>query len=67
MRDGGWRASGRGRRNRQSRPAIARRREVLVTRTVVNLVAGSGLTFKDRGMHSLAKAHKGWRVYAAEV
>ena len=46
--------------------AIARRGEVLVTRTVVDLVAGSGLTFTDRGMHSLGKGHKGWRVYAAQ-
>jgi pimeloyl-ACP methyl ester carboxylesterase/DNA-binding winged helix-turn-helix (wHTH) protein len=44
--------------------ALARRGEVLVTRTVVDLVAGSGLRFADRGMHALAKGHKGWRVYA---
>jgi pimeloyl-ACP methyl ester carboxylesterase/DNA-binding winged helix-turn-helix (wHTH) protein len=47
--------------------AIARRGEVLVTRTVVDLVAGSGLKFIDRGTHSLAKTHKSWRVYAARV
>ena len=39
--------------------------EVLVTRTVVDLVAGSGLQFTDRGIHALAKGHKSWRVYAA--
>jgi len=44
--------------------ALARPGEVLVTRTVVDLVAGSGLRFADRGMHVLAKGHKGWRVYA---
>ena len=44
--------------------ALARPGEVLVTRTVVDLVAGSGLRFADRGMHALAKGHKGWRVYA---
>ena len=44
--------------------ALARPGEVLVTRTVVDLVAGSGLRFTDRGMHVLAKGHKGWRVYA---
>jgi len=33
-------------------------------RTVVDLVAGSGLRFTDRGMHVLAKEHKAWRVYA---
>jgi hypothetical protein len=39
--------------------------EVLVTRTVVDLVAGSGLRFVDRGIHALTKGHKGWRLYAA--
>ena len=44
--------------------ALAPPGEVRVTRTVVDLVAGSGLQFADRGMHQLAKGHKGWRVYA---
>ena len=44
--------------------ALARPGEVLVTRTVVDLVAGSGLGFVDRGTHSLAKGQKGWRVHA---
>ena len=44
--------------------ALARPGEILVTRTVVDLVAGSGLRFADRGMHALAKGHKAWRVYA---
>jgi hypothetical protein len=35
-----------------------------VTRTVVDLVAGSGLRFADRGSHSLGKDQKHWRVYA---
>ena len=39
--------------------------EVLVTRTVVDLVAGSRLQFTDRGVHKLAKGQKSWRVYAA--
>jgi class 3 adenylate cyclase len=45
--------------------ALAQNGEVLVTRTVVDLVAGSGLQFTDRGTHALAKGHKSWRVYAA--
>jgi len=45
---------------------IAKRGEILVTRTVVDLVAGSGLEFRDRGMHSLATHQKPWRVYAAD-
>ena len=44
--------------------ALAKPGEVLVTRTVVDLVAGSGLRFADRGNHVLAKGHTGWRVYA---
>ena len=44
--------------------ALARPGEVLVTRTVVDLVAGSGLRFADRGAHVVAKGHRGWRVYA---
>jgi pimeloyl-ACP methyl ester carboxylesterase/DNA-binding winged helix-turn-helix (wHTH) protein/class 3 adenylate cyclase len=44
--------------------ALAKAGEVLVTRTVVDLVAGSGLRFTDRGNHVLAKGHTGWRVYA---
>jgi len=45
---------------------LARIGEILVTRTVVDLVAGSGLRFGDRGAHVLAKGHKGWRVYAVD-
>jgi pimeloyl-ACP methyl ester carboxylesterase/DNA-binding winged helix-turn-helix (wHTH) protein/class 3 adenylate cyclase len=44
--------------------ALARSGEVVVTRTVVDLVAGSGLHFVDRGAHSLGKDQKHWRVYA---
>jgi len=43
---------------------LARNGEVLVTRTVVDLVAGSGLEFRSRGTHSLATIHKTWNVYA---
>jgi pimeloyl-ACP methyl ester carboxylesterase/DNA-binding winged helix-turn-helix (wHTH) protein len=39
--------------------------EVLVTRTVVDLVAGSGLRFVDRGMHPLTNDQHGRRLYAA--
>ena len=47
--------------------ACAKSGEVFVTRTVVDLVAGSGLEFSDRGTRSLSKTHKAWRVYAARV
>jgi class 3 adenylate cyclase len=39
--------------------------EVLVSRTVRDLVAGSGLTFTDRGEHELKGVPDRWQVYAA--
>ncbi len=38
--------------------------EVLVTRTVVDLVAGSGITFEDRGDHALKGVPGTWRLYS---
>jgi class 3 adenylate cyclase len=38
--------------------------EVLVTRTLVDLVAGSGLTFEDRGTHTLKGVPDPWPVFA---
>jgi class 3 adenylate cyclase len=38
--------------------------EVLVTRTLVDLVAGSGLTFEDRGTHTLKGIPDPWPVFA---
>jgi class 3 adenylate cyclase len=40
--------------------------EVLVSRTVRDLVAGSGLAFEDRGAHELKGVPGEWRLYAAE-
>jgi class 3 adenylate cyclase len=39
--------------------------EVLVTRTVKDLVAGSGLRFDDRGEHNLKGVPDAWQLYAA--
>jgi class 3 adenylate cyclase/pimeloyl-ACP methyl ester carboxylesterase len=39
--------------------------EVLVSRTVRDLVAGSGLTFTDRGEHRLKGVPDRWHVYTA--
>ena len=39
--------------------------EVLVSRTVTDLVAGSGLTFVDRGEHQLTEHGERWRLFAA--
>jgi class 3 adenylate cyclase len=38
--------------------------EVLVSRTVVDLVAGSGLTFDDRGEHDLKGIPEPWRLFS---
>jgi class 3 adenylate cyclase len=37
---------------------------VLVSSTVRDLVAGSGLTFEDRGSHELKGIPGEWRLYA---
>jgi class 3 adenylate cyclase len=46
--------------------ATAAPSEVLVSSTVKDLVAGSGLRFVDRGMHSLHGVPEGWRLFAVE-
>jgi class 3 adenylate cyclase len=38
--------------------------EVLVSRTVTDLVAGSGIGFADRGVHALKGVPGEWRLYA---
>jgi pimeloyl-ACP methyl ester carboxylesterase/class 3 adenylate cyclase len=40
--------------------------EVLVSSTVKDLVAGSGLAFEDRGQHELKGIPGEWRLYAVE-
>jgi class 3 adenylate cyclase/pimeloyl-ACP methyl ester carboxylesterase len=45
--------------------AMARASEVLVSQTVKDLVAGSGLAFEDRGEHALKGLPGTWRVFAA--
>ena len=44
---------------------MARPSEVLVSQTVKDLVAGSGLEFEDRGEHILVGVPDAWRVFAA--
>ena len=44
---------------------IANPGEVLVTRTVRDLVAGSGISFEDRGEHELKGVPDRWALYAA--
>jgi class 3 adenylate cyclase len=38
--------------------------EVLVSRTVVDLVAGSGIAFNDHGEHELKGIPAPWRLFA---
>lgn len=44
--------------------ALANSGEVLVSQTVKDLVAGSGLDFVDRGEHELKGVPGAWRIYA---
>jgi class 3 adenylate cyclase len=46
--------------------ALAGTGEVLVSSTVKDLVAGSGLRFGDRGIQSLKGIPGEWRVFIAE-
>jgi class 3 adenylate cyclase len=45
--------------------ALAQEGEVLVSRTVRDLVVGSGLDFEDRGAHELKGVPEDWQIYAA--
>ena len=45
--------------------ALAAPDEVLVSRTVSDLVAGSGLRFKERGVHTLKGVPGSWQLLAA--
>jgi len=45
---------------------MARPGEVLVSRTVVDLVVGSDLKFEDRGEHEIRGVPGTWRLFAVE-
>jgi class 3 adenylate cyclase len=45
--------------------ALADPGEVLVTRTVRDVVAGSGIVFEERGEHELKGVPDRWALYAA--
>jgi class 3 adenylate cyclase len=45
--------------------ALAGPGEVLTSRTVVDLVIGSGITFVDRGEHALKGVPGSWHLFAA--
>ena len=44
--------------------ALADPGEVLVSRTVKDLVVGSGIDFSDRGTHELKGVPDTWQLYA---
>lgn len=46
--------------------ALAGPGEVLVSSTVKDLVAGSGISFSDRGTHTLKGVPDEWRLYSAQ-
>jgi class 3 adenylate cyclase len=46
--------------------SAARPGEVLVSRTVTDLVAGSGIEFADRGVHSLKGVPGDWQLFAVK-
>jgi class 3 adenylate cyclase len=45
--------------------SLAQPGEILVSRTVTDLVAGSGLDFDDRGEHDLKGVPGRWQLFAA--
>jgi uncharacterized protein (TIGR00369 family) len=47
--------------------ALAQPDEILVSSTVKDLVAGSGIEFEDRGEHTLKGITGEWRLFAARV
>ena len=46
---------------------VADRDEVLTSRTVKDLVVGSGIEFEDRGTHALKGVPEDWQLYAARA
>ena len=46
--------------------SVAQPGEVLISRTVVDLVVGSGIQFSDRGEHDLKGVPGSWRIFAVE-
>lgn len=66
LREGGHRVGGIAVHIAARVTAIAAPREILVSSTVKDLVAGSGVEFSDRGVHDLKGVPGGWRLFAVE-
>jgi class 3 adenylate cyclase len=66
LREGGHRVGGIAVHIAARVTAIAAPGEILVTSTVRDLVAGSGVEFRDRGVHDLKGVPGAWRLFAVE-
>jgi class 3 adenylate cyclase len=67
LREGGHRVGGIAVHIAARVTAIAAPGEILVSSTVKDLVAGSGIGFRDRGMHDLKGVPGAWRLFAVEA
>jgi len=47
--------------------SVAKSGEVLVSRTVVDLVIGPGIQFSDRGEHDFRGVPGSWKIFAVEA
>jgi class 3 adenylate cyclase len=66
LREGGHRVGGIAVHIAARVTAIAPPGEILVSSTVKDLVAGSGVEFSDRGVHDLKGVPGAWRLFAVE-
>ena len=66
LREGGHRVGGIAVHIAARVTAIAAPREILASSTVKDLVAGSGVEFRDRGVHDLKGVPGAWRLFAVE-
>ncbi|MGH7367709.1 MAG: adenylate/guanylate cyclase domain-containing protein [Candidatus Rokuibacteriota bacterium] len=64
LREGGHRVGGIAVHTAARVTAIAAPGEILVSSTVKDLVAGSGVEFRDRGLHGLKGVPGAWRLFA---
>ena len=64
LREGGHRVGGIAVHIAARVTAVAAPGEVLVSSTVKDLVAGSGVEFRDRGMHDFKGVPGAWRLFA---
>jgi class 3 adenylate cyclase len=66
LREGGHRVGGIAVHSAARVTALAAPGEILASSTVKDLMAGSGVEFRDRGVHDLKGVPGGWRLFAVE-